>query len=157
RLGCVATGGVGQIAFLVAIRLEIGLVPAAAGQPERRRAHPPPQLRRGARRTNRGIAVGQLLQPIEAMATGVAFKFVDGHGYSVVSGRLAVGTNALSVCSGRFQCSAARSVPTGAGPGMDPPARGIGGVVDAYADTGTGCQRRGNLGAGSVLTVTGWV
>src|SRR6185312_2480235 len=54
--------------------------------------------------------------PIEAMATGVAFKFVDGHGYSVVSGRLAVGTNALSVCSGRFQCSAARSVPTGAGP-----------------------------------------
>ena len=81
RRGITATAAAaafGQIALLVAVLLEIGLVPATTCQPERWRTHPP--LHRGctALRTCLGIWIGQFLQAVETM-TVAAFEFINGH------------------------------------------------------------------------------
>src|SRR5690606_10527618 len=62
----------GQVALAVAVLLEVGLVPAAAGQPELRRgqlaAH---RALRAAGGAGGRIGVGQLLQAVEVVAAGI--------------------------------------------------------------------------------------
>src|SRR5690606_13932435 len=70
----------GKVALLLAIALEVGLVPAAAGQPEHGRGHLPPHRVPATGRAGIGIGVGQLLQPVEAVAAIGAFESVDRHG-----------------------------------------------------------------------------
>jgi hypothetical protein len=93
----------GKIALLVAILLEVGFVPAAAGQPERRRTDHPPQVRRIAGGTDRGIRIGQLLQVVEVVTATAAFKFVDGHENSRRTGHLGTGNRPLSARATGFQ------------------------------------------------------
>src|SRR3546814_18721820 len=60
-----------QVALLVAVLLEVGLVPAAARQPERRRGHLAADLTgRAAGRARVGIRVGQLLQAGQVAFSG---------------------------------------------------------------------------------------
>src|SRR5690606_4291485 len=77
RLGTVVTG---QVALAVAVLLEVGFVPAAAGQAERRRGDRALHRGRAAGRAGRGIRVGKLLQPVEAVAALFAAERIDGHG-----------------------------------------------------------------------------
>src|SRR3546814_10103033 len=70
-----------QVALLVAVLLEVGLVPAAARQPERRRGHLAADLPgRAAGRARVGIRVGQLLQAVEVVFAGGTAVGVDRHG-----------------------------------------------------------------------------
>src|SRR5690606_28569502 len=72
---------VGEVALLVAVLLEVGLVPAAAGKAERRRGHLAADLaRRVAGGADLRIGIGQLLQAVEGMTAGSALEGVDGHG-----------------------------------------------------------------------------
>src|SRR6185312_12763816 len=80
RLAALARRGAGEVELLLAVLLEIGLVPAAAGQAERRRTDPAVQFGCRAGGADGGIGIGQLLQAIKTMAAAAAFKFVDGHG-----------------------------------------------------------------------------
>src|SRR5690606_26340070 len=70
-----------QVALPVAVLLEVGLVPAAAGQAERRCGHLPTDLAAGvAGRAGLRVGVGKLLQTIESVAAGGALERIDGHG-----------------------------------------------------------------------------
>jgi hypothetical protein len=73
-------GFVGQISLLVAVFLEIGFVPARAGQTKTRRGQLPAHLLGAALRTNRRIGVGKFLQAVELVTATAAFEGVDGHG-----------------------------------------------------------------------------
>src|SRR5690606_29877226 len=64
---------------LVLVALEIGLVPAAAGEAERRRGKPAPHRGLAAARTLFRIRVGQPLQTFETMTAFAAVELVDGH------------------------------------------------------------------------------
>jgi hypothetical protein len=110
--GFVATAGVDQIALLVALFLEVGLIPATASQTERWGADPPPQLRCVAGRADRWIGIGQLLQTIEAVTAMIALEFVNGHENSGISRQPKVGSRPLSVRSVRFQRATRRMAST---------------------------------------------
>src|SRR5690606_40111139 len=60
----------GQVALAVAFLLEVGLVPAAAGQPERWRGHLAAHALGRAVGAGLGIRVGELLQAVELVAAG---------------------------------------------------------------------------------------
>src|SRR5690242_19497203 len=70
----------GQVALLVLVGFEIRFIPAAAGQPERRRGHLPLDRSRLAFRTFGRIRIGQFLQAVEAMPAGLATESIDWHG-----------------------------------------------------------------------------
>src|SRR6476659_9841953 len=69
-----------EVALLVAVLLEVGLVPAAAGQAEARRRQLALDRRRAAIRAGVRVGIGKLLQAVEAVAAGGADEGVDGHG-----------------------------------------------------------------------------
>jgi len=83
RSTTVGTGSIAplarKIAFLVAILLEVGLVPATAGEAERGCGHLSTQPRLAACGAVGRIRVGQLLQAVKGMATGAAGKGIDRH------------------------------------------------------------------------------
>src|SRR5690606_1303559 len=69
-----------QVPLLLAVLLEVGLVPAAARQAELRGRQAAPDLVAAALGALRRIGVGKLLQAVEAMAAGGTLESVDGHG-----------------------------------------------------------------------------
>src|SRR5690606_3354926 len=75
-----ALAAIGEVALAVAVLLEVGLVPAATGEAERRRGQG--ALHRGgaAGRAGIRIRVGKLLQAVEAVAALLAAVRIDGHG-----------------------------------------------------------------------------
>src|SRR5690606_32653456 len=76
-----ALAALGLVALGLAVLLEVGLVPAAAGEAERRRGQLAPHPALGAAGRARGrVRVGELLQAVELMAAGGAAERVDGHG-----------------------------------------------------------------------------
>jgi hypothetical protein len=113
-LALIARGRFGQIALLIALFLEIGLVPAASGQAKRGRGKPAMQLRRLAGRANYGVVVRQFLQSVKAMTTTAAFEFIDWHEGSGGFNRPLAGSWPLSTAGERFQCRAETvAMPTG--------------------------------------------
>ena len=75
-----------RLRFLSPVLLEVGLVPAAAGQAEARRGQLALDRVRAAVRARRGIGIGQFLQAIEVVAAGGAGEGVDRHGRKVNRG-----------------------------------------------------------------------
>src|SRR5690606_5884798 len=100
---------VGEVALLVAVLLEVGLVPAAAGKAERRRGHLAADLaRRVAGGADLRIGIGQLLQAVEGMTAGSALEGVDGHGtHAMGKTRSAMGMP-IHVFKGRLPRAAVR-------------------------------------------------
>src|SRR5690606_17506998 len=86
-LGTLAALAAGQVALAVAFLLEVGLVPAAAGQPERWRGHLAAHALGRAVGAGLGIRVGELLQAVELVAAGGALEGVDRHGRGRVAAR----------------------------------------------------------------------
>ncbi len=80
--GLVAAASPARLRFLSPSLLEVGLVPTAAGKPERRRTQLALHLRRTAAGAVRRIGIGQLLQPVKTMAAGAALEFIDRHGHT---------------------------------------------------------------------------
>jgi hypothetical protein len=83
-------GIAGQVVARIAGLLEVGLVPAGAGQAERGRTQLAMQRLGMAGRAHRGIGVGQFLQMIEMVPATRALEFIDGHansGYGHAHGR----------------------------------------------------------------------
>src|SRR5581483_2323724 len=78
-----------EVALLVLVRFEIGLVPAPAGQPERRRGDLPLDLILSALGAFVGIGIGQLLQAVELVPTSLATECVDRHGADLERGMIA--------------------------------------------------------------------
>src|SRR5690606_613369 len=72
---------VGEVALLFLVGFEVGLVPAAALQPKRRRGHQPLQRRLFALGTILQRFVRHLLQGVERMPATRAAVFVDWHDY----------------------------------------------------------------------------
>ncbi len=68
-----------EIALLVAILLEIGLVPAAARKTKRRGCHLTGYFRLFANRTEPWIRVRKLLQTVKLVATSAANVGINGH------------------------------------------------------------------------------
>src|SRR6185312_3858476 len=75
-------GVAGQVVALVPGLLEVGFVPAAAGQAEHRRAEHVLQLLGVAVGTHLRVRVRQLLQVVKTMAARATLEFIDGHAYS---------------------------------------------------------------------------
>src|SRR6478672_5058544 len=73
-----------EVALLVAVLLEVGLVPAAAREAEAGRRQLALDRRRAAIRAGVRVGIGKLLQAVEAVAAGGADEGVDGHGRTVV-------------------------------------------------------------------------
>src|SRR5690554_2015763 len=69
-LRLVAAAVAGQVALVLAVLLEVGLVPAAAGQPELRCRQLAADLALAALRALRRIGIGKLLQAVERVAAG---------------------------------------------------------------------------------------
>src|SRR5690606_27626977 len=75
-----ALAAIGEVALAVAVLLEVGLVPAATGQPERGRGQRALDRRRIAGRAGLRIRIGKLLQAVEVAAALLAAVRIDGHG-----------------------------------------------------------------------------
>src|SRR5690606_27963602 len=80
-LGRLGAGGFGGVAGEVALAflLEVGLVPAAAGEAEAGGGHLAADGRLAALGAGLRIGIGQLLQAVELVAAGIAGEGVDRH------------------------------------------------------------------------------
>src|SRR5690606_28708253 len=76
----------GQVALLLAVLLEVRLVPAASRQAELRSGELAADLVLATLRALHRIGIGKLLQAVELVATGGTLESVNGHGARDVPG-----------------------------------------------------------------------
>src|SRR6202789_2982901 len=84
-LGRVQLWPVGQVALVVLIALEIGLIPAAALEPKHRRRHQPLQLRLAAMGTLFQRRIADFLHGLQIVAAALALILVKRHVFPMLS------------------------------------------------------------------------